>query len=501
MSGDNLGSLRIALTSDRMEAWVHVPPGLGASLDALVVGAMLDERGVARSQERDAAVAALIEQARREPHHEVAAAVVKGTPPVHGEDAWFEPASAEPHQTESTDATHTDHRAACPWTFVRSGGSLGVFHAATPGLDGVDVTGAVVAAKPGRRGAVSVDPSVRIGADGLATARWSGVVEASRTRVAVERVLRVGGYVDFSTGNIDCPCDVEVSQGVRDGFTLISGGDVAIAGLVEAAHVAARDVRLSRGMAGREKGVLEAARDLHTHYIEGTTVAVGRDLAVDREIVGCRTIVGRRVAMPGGTIIGGELIAAGRIDVLNLGSEARAPTSVVCGRIPGLETHLSRALEILPSLEHELAQMKDRLAALQRASGRMNTSQADEQTGLQFDIAGAQAKHHRLLQGLAQTIARLRNWSQAELVVGGRIHKGVRIWIGACVAEPRDEQVVGPLSMSVDHSGKPVIRMGSETQARPLSSVMRVMPDSRFVDLTSIGRDLERRGVLMPLAA
>jgi hypothetical protein len=205
--------------------------------------------------------------------------------------------------------------------------------------------------------------------------------------------------------------------------------------------------------------------------------------------------------MPGGTIIGGELIAAGRIDVLNLGSEARAPTSVVCGRIPGLETHLSRALEILPSLEHELAQMKDRLAALQRASGRMNTSQADEQTGLQFDIAGAQAKHHRLLQGLAQTIARLRNWSQAELVVGGRIHKGVRIWIGACVAEPRDEQVVGPLSMSVDHSGKPVIRMGSETQARPLSSVMRVMPDSRFVDLTSIGRDLERRGVLMPLAA
>lgn len=501
MSGDNLGSLRIAITGDRMEAWVHVPPGLGASLDALVVGAVLDERGIARSHERDAAVAALVEQAGREPDREHSLLVAKGIAPVHGEDAWFEPAAQHAAAKEPADPDRTDYRAACPWTFALAGAVLGVLHEATPGQDGVDVTGAVVASKPGRRGAVVIDPSVRIGSDGRATARWSGVLEVSRTRVAVERVLRIGGCVDYSTGNVECPCDVEVSQGVRDGFTLRSAGDVSVAGLVEAAHVAGRDVRLARGMAGREKGALEVARDLQAHYVEGATVAVGRDLCVDKEIVGCRTIVGRRVAMPGGTIIGGELVAAGRIDVMNIGSEARVPTSVVVGKIPGLETHLARALEILPSLEDELAQLKERLAVLQRASGRMNTSQADEQTGLQFDIAGAQAKHLKLLQGLSQAVARLRNWSQAELVVGGRIHKGVRVWLGACVAEPRDEQLVGPMTISLDGSGKPVIRMGAETHARPLSSVMRVVHDSRFVDLPSVGRDLEHRGVLMPLAA
>lgn len=490
-------AIQVRIAADRMSATLTIEAGLSEhERSVAALEALLDERGVARSAERTAAVQHASHAAAR---GRVESVIAAGRAPVHGRDAAFEPApllSERRHPAAET-AGRVDHHELSTFTIVHAGDRLGRMTPARQGVDGVDVTGRALAAREGRTAKVLFDDSVTVGEPdphGVSEVRAAraGLVVRHGDLIRVCGRLDVPADVDFSVGNIDFPGDVRINGGVRDCFVVKAGGAVEVRGLVEAATLhAGRDVRLVQGMAGREKGSLTAGRDCEARYLEGLHVLIGRDAVIGKEITNSRVEIGRTLRAPTGAVIGGSLWAASDCEVAQLGSEAGVATEIILGKMPPFESVLRKGLRALPILEERLRVSRERLEQLKHASGRMTASQAEELTELEFGMSEAHGKVKALGEGLGHALASLRSHARARLVVNRVACPGVKIWMGRFLLQPRAE-VRGPFELTLSAAGEPLFRQMPSGAAEPASAHFRTAPDPTYVDVAEVERVAQR---------
>lgn len=490
-------AIQVRIAADRMSATLAVEAGLPEhERSVAALEAVLDERGVARSAERTAAVQHASHAAAR---GRVETVVAEGRPAVHGRDAAFEPAPllTERRHPAAETAGRVDHHQLSTFIIVRAGDRLGRMTPARHGVDGVDVTGRALAAREGRTAKVLFDDSVVVGdpdPHGVSEVRAarSGQVVRHGDLIRVAGRLDVPADVDFSVGNIDFPGDVRVSGGVRDCFVVKAEGSVEVRGLVEAATLAAgRDIRLVQGMAGREKGSLSAGRDCEARYIEGLDVVIGRDAVIGKEITNSRVEIGRTLRAPSGAVIGGSLWVASDCEVAQLGSEAGVATDIILGKFPPFESILRRGLRTLPVLEERLRASRERLEQLRHAAGRMTASQAEELTELEFGMSEAHGKVKAVGEGLGHVIASLRAHAHARLVVHRVACPGVKIWMGRFLLQPRAE-VRGPFELTLSAGGEPLFRTLPSGAHEPASAHFRTAADAAYVDVAEVERLVQR---------
>ncbi len=482
--------VRLELAAQAMSATIRLAPGLTpAELDENALRAIVAGRNILMNSEAAEAIKKVVADYFQGGAAELERVLISGEPPVHGVDGRFEPAPAaqppvaeggpaEPNQPQASPepdlAGRVDHHERSAFTIIPRGTLLGRLIPATPGRDGRDLLGKTLVAREGRPYPLAADESITIADDGQVTAACDGVLEMNLPRLKVRSRLRVEGFVDFSTGNIDVPGDVAIDRGVRDGFVVKAAGEVRIGALVEAATVeCGRDAALDGGMAARGKGRLKIARDCRAKYLDSVTGAVGRDLLVSKEIVNCTLAVGRSLVGITCGVTGGELVVAGPVEIDTIGSESGVDTVVRLGVSPELESAAIGLSELIPQLETRCARGVARLEQLKAATNKLTARQAEEMTELEFESATGATQ----LAKVRATLDKLRSFAAArtsvQLVVHGRLHPGVKLFAGRWTIEISAEKK-GPLKLTLGPKGEPQVTCPKSGHVLPTSGWARL---------------------------
>ncbi len=377
-------SLKLIFDSGGARCKLRIDPGCDpADLDVGSAMAFLDARGVVRTLIEREAVTSLISAAQAEPSAPHEGFVAQGTPPRPGEDARFEFSPEIARQLEAIKQRQEALRKApvpkagssgevpkdspidfynvSAFVIVRRSARIGKVRPATAGVPGSDVHGDPIEAANGKDLTLKIGEGLQLSEDNEVVAEVDGRLVHEKNEIRVEETLRVEGNVDFSTGNIDFPGDVDIGAGVRDRFTVASAGSVHVKELVEAANLdVEQDLTFDTGMAGRDIGTLHVGGALRARYLDGVTGTVDGPCVVDREINNCELSLRSTLESPGVVIRGGVVSVSKRVDIGELGGRGGVHTILRLGWVPELE-EISR--ELLTLGEGLLAEISQRPAA------------------------------------------------------------------------------------------------------------------------------------------
>ena len=221
---------------------------------------------------------------------------------------------------------------------IKAGDLIGTFVPATPGRPGQTVRGEQSAARDGADKAFSAGQNVAAKGEGETlkfTAEIDGAVNLKGDEIEVAPILAVSGDVDYETGNIDVPTNVEIGGNVVTAFKVKSGGNVTIGGVAHR-HLRRRR-RDHRQRHRRRRHPRRRQGRPGTKFIQNSTVHVHGNLTVGAYIINGNVRVSGDIVVEagggerGGSIIGGRVIAAGGIRVKHLGSAETDRTEVGIG--------------------------------------------------------------------------------------------------------------------------------------------------------------------------
>ncbi len=289
--------------------------------------------------------------------------VARGTPPREGENARIELKIDPDRPPEVNENERVDHWNRSTLINVAAGQEVAVKHPAVPGENGTTVIGSTVKA------AAVKDIAFPAGS-GLSTAEGNELSLVAATdgqlvwkdrKLTVIPELEIKGDVDFGVGSVDFTGAVRIKGAVREGFHVISVGDIEIREMVEGAHVESRgSVVIHGGVRGMSKGLVRADGDITLGFADQATLFC-RNLYVKNALLHSHATVQGAVIVSGGgkaQIAGGRIEAGSEVSCQILGSEMGTRTEVVVGIPPD-------QLERRRTLQAEIAQHKENLTKLE----------------------------------------------------------------------------------------------------------------------------------------
>ena len=238
---------------------------------------------------------------------------------------------------------------------------LGEVKAATKGQMGKNLFGEEQATTDGSDHVFKAGENVRAEGDPPRAfyAQTEGNAHVAGDTVHVKPVFVVSGDVNYETGNIDTPMDVQINGSVRSGFAVKAGGSIAIGGTVEAnvTLTAHGDVVVSQGIIGEDttvtaRGILSLG-NIQTKFIHNASVLSKGDIEVGSYIFNSQVRSGGVITVHsgggkrGGSIVGGEVFAASTIKARLCGSPSTAGTTVGISPDPALGIKLAKLEKVL----------------------------------------------------------------------------------------------------------------------------------------------------------
>jgi uncharacterized protein (DUF342 family) len=312
-------------------------------------------------------------------------------------------------------------------------------HPPEKGEDGMDLYGNVLEGKYGKEANPPIGTNTALNEEKtMVVALVDGNVEYRKGAINIMDVLRIGGNVDNSTGDIDFVGDVIVNGYVVSGFKIKSQGSVVVKGGVEGAGIEARgDITINEGMNGMNRGTLVAGGNIKCRYIQSCFIKAEQDIYADTvmyctlECSGNVELSGKRAAL-----IGGRSSIAGRLIAKTIGTDSHVATEirmVSTGLLKSRELEeLSRSIARMDGEITKLVQVMTRFDDLQKKGARLD---ADQLKGLatvkenyvtlaqQRKDAAAQLEHSKLEQLDA-------SGENSYIECKGRVHTGVKITFG-----------------------------------------------------------------------
>ena len=238
---------------------------------------------------------------------------------------------------------------------------LGEVKAATKGQMGKNLFGEEQATTDGSDHVFKAGENVRAEGDPPRAfyAQTEGNAHVAGDTVHVKPVFVVSGDVNYETGNIDTPMDVQINGSVRSGFAVKAGGSIAIGGTVEAnvTLTAHGDVVVSQGSIGEDttvtaRGILSLG-NIQTKFIQNASVLSKGDIEVGSYIFNSQVRSGGVITVHsgggkrGGSIVGGEVFAASAIKARLCGSPSTAGTTVGISPDTALGIKLAKLEKVL----------------------------------------------------------------------------------------------------------------------------------------------------------
>lgn len=356
--------------------------------------------------------------------------IAEGKQPVDGEDG-----SLQYHIELSPEIDRSegwDFREVMRIPTVHQGDKLLTKIEPTKGVDGKNVYGRTVRARPGRPVLMNPGKNVEFKkSDNTFYATAVGQIQVLERFVHVHTVYELHESVSMKTGNIDFAGSVIIRGDVPTGFSVKATGDVTIYGLVEAAVIeAGGSVTVSEGLAGLTTGTIEAGEDIKISYINQGNIVAGDSLFVENSILHSQCVAKNNIFCQRGNIIGGSLSAGVSIEARDVGNRMNTMTQLSFG-IDSAEN------ENIQDLTDKRKQLKDNLQKLNVLQKRLNKNKEnlnnqERVTLLRLERSriNTEKQIEEIDKQLEQSSALLGDIRKAHLKVRGTLYPNVIVAFG-----------------------------------------------------------------------
>lgn len=259
--------------------------------------------------------------------------VAEGNEPIDGEDGFvnYLVKRDTEYKPEYTEEDRIDYKSLSYFQIVKKDQVLCEIIKEKEGIDGKDIFGETIPAIPGKKPNVPTGKNTSLNEDGTKLlATCNGIVKFIGNTIHINEMLHITTNVDLSTGNIDFSGDVTIDGDVCRGFSVKTGGNLIVKGVVEGAKVeAAGNVLISKGIYGGSGNEIKVGKDLRCNFIENAVLQVGGDITVDY-IVDGKIICNGNITLSGTKeiIFGGEIQLSGNLIARELGNDREYPTIV-----------------------------------------------------------------------------------------------------------------------------------------------------------------------------
>ncbi|MFW5827444.1 MAG: DUF342 domain-containing protein, partial [Alkalispirochaeta sp.] len=292
-------------------------------------------------------------------------------------------------------------------------------------IDGVTVTGDTVSAKSVTGLQIEFGDNIEQHEqeDGsvLIVSGTEGEFVHGQNRMEVRTTHTIKGDVDMTVGNIKFPGTVLIGGTVRSGFYVMSGGDIQIAGGVEAALLSSEgDIMIKQGVKGAGKAVLRSKNNIMSPFVELATLLSVGDVILKTAIVRSRIKCNGRVTFQGdkGRLVGGTIRARHGIEATSVGSPRGVQTTISFG-----QDYL--IADLIEKEEKEIEKVKSRISQLDMDMRKAERESQDEQ--LQA-LRKEKVKMLKLMEKRGLRLFTLRERFEqhfpSKVIVRGEVHTG-----------------------------------------------------------------------------
>ncbi|WP_174404352.1 DUF342 domain-containing protein [Desulfovibrio subterraneus] len=363
----------------------------------------------------------------------------EGKPPKHGSNGKLERLLTERETVgKRAEDGSIDYRDRGAHPHVAEGTPIARYYPPTKGERGLDVFGGEIPARDGTDRPVRTGDNIREvpQEDGttLYEATAKGLVDVSKGSIGVSTVLLIQGDVDMSTGNILVETgSVHIKGSVRTGFSITAASHIIVEGAVESAMINCNgDLEVRGGIAMEGRNLIRTGGTIQAAYAQDAVLEAEGDVIINGGITNSFiTCKGSVLAQSGkGIVLGGSIIAARGIEILEAGSELGTQTALTIALdIPELDV-LTREQDTIRQQQQRLSQW------LGNGTPRailLKTAEGDRR--IVAEMLRVRARLEERLNEIHKELGRLKalnnhSLARSHVIIKKEAHPGTRIKIG-----------------------------------------------------------------------
>ncbi len=316
--------------------------------------------------------------------------------------------------------------------FVHAGELIGFLVASIPGVDGIDVFGKTLTPlrKPTN---IVLDKSILRSKKNAAAllANEPGQVEFSGNLISISEVLTVSNDVDFKTGCIDSPVDIQIHGTVHDGFEVKSKRSITIGGAIEMATVESHgDVLVRGGILQKGRNVVKSGRDIVARFCDAADLLADGDVKICSELMNSHVHCDGKLLVEHGIVIGGRIYARDGVMAGTLGSDANVKTEIAVGIHPDVIEKAERIRENLKVQKEDAERIRRSVQPMIADLKRLSADQKEQVTELTYQADTIETEADEAERECMTMLQEARARGIPYVLVSKLIHEGVSIRIG-----------------------------------------------------------------------
>lgn len=296
---------------------------------------MLGEAGVAFGVLENVLADTLRRHAER-PAETISGVVARGKPCIAGTDGGIRfTVDLAARALRTTPSGRVDFHRLNLCQDVRAGEVLAVRVPSTKGSAGTTVTGKVLMAQPGRERTIAVGENVKTPAGTLEfRATCDGIFFVTQDRLRVLKAYDAEGDVGLATGDIETRHAVNVRGSIRSTFSVRAGGNIRVGEHAEDAIVeSGASIDVKGGICHQALGSMRARGNVRAKYALNADIQAQGSIELDDSALHSCLVAGDAITLlkGRGVFMGGQAIAANRVEVNVAGSKAGVLTVLRVG--------------------------------------------------------------------------------------------------------------------------------------------------------------------------
>ncbi len=302
------------------------------------------------------------------------------------------------------------------------------------GKPGKNIFGEKIPALNGRPIPMPAGKNTQVVGEHQLIATINGQIVDSGSRISIDPRLEIKGSVGVGTGDIEFDGSVEIAGSVKQGFSVKATGDIEIKGSVSGAEVSGRNVIISGGITGANRGKVYAQEDVRCAFTENAVVEAGRDIYIADAALHSTLRAGKTIIVEDkrGQITGGSAVAGEEIRAKVIGNQAYVVTRVSVGVDPSLQKEYNDVCKEYKDLKKRLMQITQMLETLGKIDiSRLPQERIDQINALtrsQFPIAGKIKRDEKRIGELEEQLNEMKN---GKVRASECIYTGSRITINS----------------------------------------------------------------------
>lgn len=377
--------------------------------------------------------------------------LAKGKDVIHGKDASisysFQTEKKALPNVKDNESKNVDFKELGWISNIAADEILATKISAIPGADGIDIYGKPVVAKEPKDININGGKNTYVTEDGLyLKSKIDGQIIQKGKSISVEPMLTINGNVDYSTGNIDFLGTVIVKGNVATGFSVKSGKDIYIEGLVEDSELIAQgQIVVSNGILGNEEFVntIYAKEAIKAQFIQHMKIKTEGSVEVNKHILHSHVEAKDKIICIAGTgkIIGGEVKSQSGIECNIAGGPFETPTKLILDVFSDIVKEEGEINKEMLILEENKFKIEKLLKDIEPIKDQL-TDELKEKTEEAIKQLAAINNRYIILQSKKSDIDEQRSLAKTnQIKILQKLYPGVVIKIGREIHLNRSEKI------------------------------------------------------------